>query len=819
MKTLIVGGVAGGATAAARLRRLDEHAEIILFERGEYISFANCGLPYYIGGEITEKSALTVMTPKTFHDRFHVDIRTGQEVVAIDRATNTVEVRDLNTDTLYKETYDKLILSPGASPIRPNLEGANLDRVFTLRNIPDTYRIKDFIDQKKPRSALVVGGGYIGVEMAENLRHAGLEVTIVEFADHVIAPLDFDMAADVHNHLRQNGVRLFLGEGVTGIREEGDTLRVLLSKGQVFSDMVILSVGVRPENSLALNAELAINPRGAVIVDEHMQTSDPDIYAVGDVVEIVDFVTKEAGYIPLAGPANKQARIAADHINGIESAYNGTQGTGILKCFDLTIGTTGITEARAKQLNLDYEKSYTYSASHASYYPGAVSMSIKLLFRKDNGLILGAQIVGYEGVDKRLDVIATAMRAGMTVYDLTGLELAYAPPFSSAKDPVNIAGYAAENLLTGKVKNFHWDEVADLPRDGSVTLLDARPAVSYEIGHIDGFINIPEAAVRDNLDKIEPGKPVYIICQMGLTGYTVSRMLSQRGYECYNLAGGYRLWHSIFHAEDHEPDLINPDKPWETREDEKKMDNAIPKEVIKLNACGLQCPGPIMKVSEALSAAADGDTFEVQSSDPAFALDIKAWCGRTGNTFLSMSAEKGITTVLLKKGCTENCAVPAPAGVGNNKNIIVFSGDLDKAIASFIIANASAAMGRKVVMFFTFWGLNVLRKPEKVSVAKDFMSRMFGMMMPRGSQKLGLSRMNMGGMGAKMIRGVMKNKNVSSLEELIQASIDNGVELVACSMSMDVMGIKEEELIPGVKIGGAAAMLANAEESDMSLFI
>lgn len=815
MKILIVGGVAGGATAAARLRRLNETAEIILFERGEYISFANCGLPYYIGGEITDKAALTVMTPESFTARFDVDIRTQSEVVTISRDQKCVEIRDLKTGKSYTETYDKLILSPGASPIKPNIEGIESDRVFTLRNIPDTYRIKNYIDQQKPRSALVVGGGYIGVEMAENLRMAGLEVTIVEFADHVIAPLDYDMAADVHNHLRQKGVSLILGDGVTGIREEGDALRVLLGKGEVLCDMVILSVGVRPENSLAINADLPINARGAMIVDEHMQTIDPDIYAVGDAVEIVDFITKDAGYIPLAGPANKQARIAADHINGIDSKYKGTQGTGILKCFDLTIGTTGMTEARAKQLNLDYEKSYTYSGSHASYYPGAVSMSIKLVFEKDGGKILGAQIVGYEGVDKRMDVIATAIRAGMTIYDLTELELAYAPPFSSAKDPVNIAGFAAENLLTGKVRAFQWDQVADLPRDGSVNLIDSRPAVAYDLGHIDGFINIPEASIRSSLDKIDASKPVYIVCQMGLTGYTVSRMLSQRGYDCYNLAGGYRLWHSIFHG------TPNPVPNAEPTVSSAAVISpaAATKEFIKLNACGLQCPGPIMKVSEALAQATDGDLFEVQSSDPAFGLDIKAWCGRTNNTFLSMTSEKGITTVTLRKGCPDQCTVPAPAGVGDNKNLIVFSGDLDKAIASFIIANASAAMGRKVSMFFTFWGLNVLRRPEKVSVPKDLMSRMFGMMMPRGSQKLGLSNMNMGGMGALMIRNVMKKKNIASLEELIQSALDNGVELIACSMSMDVMGIKAEELIDGVQLGGAAAMLANAEESDMSLFI
>lgn len=812
MKILIVGGVAGGATAAARLRRLDEHAEIIMFERGEYISFANCGLPYYIGGEITDKADLTVQTPKSFYDRFRVDIRTQNEVQAIDPAAKVVDVKDLVSGEMYHESYDKLILAPGAAPLRPNLPGVDLDRVFTLRNIPDTYRIKDFIDQAKPRRVLVVGGGYIGVEMAENLHRAGLDVTVVEFADHVIAPLDFDMAADVHNHLRQKGVTLILGDGVASIEEKGDSLKVALGKGEVETDMVILSVGVRPENALAVSAGLAMNPRGAVVVNDHMQTSDPDIYAVGDVIEIMDFVTKDKGYIPLAGPANKQARIAADHINGLDTKYTGTQGTGILRVFDLTVGTTGMTETRLRQVGMEYEKSYTYSSSHASYYPGATSMSIKILFRRDNGLLLGAQIVGYDGVDKRIDVLATAMRAGMTVYDLTNLELAYAPPFSSAKDPVNMAGYVAENILSGKIKMFQWDQVADLPRDGSVNLLDVRPKVAFENGAIDGFINVPEEQVRDNLDKLTPGKPVYVVCQMGLKGYAVSRLLEQRGFEVYNLAGGYRVWASIFKG------TPNQEKGAEGKNAMQANSGEV-KATLKLNTCGMQCPGPIMKVADAFKTAAEGDVIEVLSSDPAFGADVEAWCRRTANTFLGMTQEKGITTALLAKGCGPGCELPSVSPGGDNKNLIVFSGDLDKAIASFIIANGAAAMGRKVSMFFTFWGLNILRKSEPVPVQKDFISRMFGMMMPRGSRKLSLSKMNMGGMGAKMIRGVMKNKNIDSLEDLIKASIANGVELVACSMSMDVMGIKAEELIEGVKMGGVAAMLGNAEESDMSLFI
>jgi len=818
-KVLIVGGVAGGASAAARLRRLDENADIILFERGEYISFANCGLPYYIGGEITQKSALTLQTPKSFHDRFHVDVRVQNEVISIDRKAKTVEVKDHKTGEIYWESYDKLILSPGAEPVKPNITGVDNEKVFTLRNIPDTYRIKDYIEQNHPKSAVVVGGGYIGIEMAENLHKTGLEVTIVEFADHVIAPLDYDMAADVHNHIRQKGVKLILNDGVTAIQENGTALKVHLDKKEIDTDMVVLSVGVRPENTLAKEAGLAINKRGAIIVDAHMVTSDENIYAVGDAVEIVDFITGEQGYIPLAGPANKQGRIAADHICGMESAYHGTQGTGILKCFDLTVATTGINERRAQELRLDYEKSFTYSASHASYYPGATNMSIKLLFKKGSGRILGAQIVGYDGVDKRLDVLATAIRAELTVFDLTELELAYAPPFSSAKDPVNMAGFVAENLLTGKAKVFHWDMVDSVTHNDSVTCLDVRTKMEYENGSIDGFINIPVDELRQNLFKLDPAKPVYVTCQIGLRGYIACRILCQNGYNCYNLSGGYRLYNSIHksaNAPEHQPKAA-PAQPDPSIKINSETMVPIPNPIaIQLDACGLQCPGPIMKLAEAVKNAALGELIEIKTTDPAFGADIEAWCRRTGNTFLGLNTDKGVSTALMQKGGTTACANYSG---GNNKNIIVFSGDLDKAIASFIIANAAAAMGRKVSMFFTFWGLNILRKPEKISVKKDVMSKMFGSMMPRGAGKLSLSKMNMGGMGAKMIRKVMKDKNVDDLESLIKASMENGVELIACSMSMDVMGLKMEELIDGVKLGGAAAMLANAEESDMSLFI
>lgn len=545
MKVVIVGGVAGGASAAARLRRLDESAEIIMFERGEYISFANCGLPYYIGGEITKKSALTLQTPQSFNARFNVDVRVNSEVTSIDPKAKTVTVRSKDRGE-YTESYDKLILSPGAAPIRPPMEGADNARVFTLRNIPDTIKIREYVEEEFPASAVVVGGGYIGVEMAENLKNAGVAVTIVELADHVIAPLDYDMACDVHRYLKEKGVGLILKNGLQAIKEEGGKLKLTLSDGEIETDMVIMAVGVRPDTALAKDAGLELNKRGAIVVNEHMLTSDPDIYAVGDAVEVTDFVTGEKAYIPLAGPANKQGRIAADNICGIPTTYKNTLGSAVLKIFDMTVATTGVNERAAKAAGLDYDKVYTYSNSHASYYPGSTGMSIKTLYEKGTGKILGAQIVGFDGVDKRCDVLATAIRAGMTAKDLTELELCYAPPFGSAKDPVNFVGYVIENTLAGRVKNFFWDDVAKLPRDGSVTLLDVRTDLERENGqYIEGFIHIPVDELRARAGELDKSKPVYIHCRTGLRSYVACCMLAGMGFDCYNLSGGWRLYESI----------------------------------------------------------------------------------------------------------------------------------------------------------------------------------------------------------------------------------------------------------------------------------
>ena len=541
MKTIIIGGVAGGATAAARLRRLDEKAEIIILERGEYVSFANCGLPYYIGGVITDREDLTLQTPQSFKARFNIDVRVLNEAVKISPDTKTVTVKNLRTGETYEEPYDNLILSMGAEPIRPNIEGADGSNVFTLRNIPDTLKIKNYINTAKPRSAVVIGGGYIGVEMAENLAQAGIKVAIVEFADHLIAPLDFDMAADVHRYIKSKGIYLHLSNGVKAIN--GNT--VVLQNGEITADMIIMSVGVRPETAIAKDAGIELNQRGSIVVNNKMQTNIPNIYAVGDAVEVEDFITKKPACIPLAGPANKQGRIAADNIAGYESVYTGTQGSAVLKLFDMTVATTGLNEKSATAAGIDYDKTYTYSASHTTYYPGAAQMSIKALWDKKTLKIIGAQIVGFDGVDKRMDVLATAIRLGAKITDLTTLELCYAPPFSSAKDPVNMLGFVAENIVSGKLKQFFWHDVENLPRDGSVFLLDTRTPFEVMQGKIDGFVNISLDELRQRLDEIPKDKPVYVHCHSGLRSYLACRILTGNGYDCYNLAGGWRLYESV----------------------------------------------------------------------------------------------------------------------------------------------------------------------------------------------------------------------------------------------------------------------------------
>lgn len=819
-KVVIVGGVAGGASTAARLRRLDETMEIVILEKGEDISYANCGLPYYIGGVIEERNNLLIQTPAGMKKRFRIDVRVKNEVTGINRKNREISVKDLSQNRIYRENYDILVLATGSYPVIPNIPGLDHRRVFTLRNMQDTDRIKQFINQNKVNSAVVVGGGFIGLEMAENLIHAKKQVTLIEMADQVLNNLDYELAAVIHQELRDNGINLILGEGLAAISETHDqkSLQVITNqRKKVIADMVILAIGVRPDNKLAMDAGLKMGQNGAIQVNEHLQTSDPNIYAVGDAVQVLEIVSGKSSWVPLAGPANRQGRLLADILAGREAAYQGAQGTAIVKVFNINAGSTGLSEKALKKLGIPYLASITHSNSHASYYPGAQPVTIKILFAPDNGRILGAQVVGFDGVDKRLDVLATALRFEKTVEDLTGLELAYAPPFSSAKDPVNIAGYTASNILRNDVAVIGWDQ---LPSDmaGRYFLLDVREPAELLIGKIPGAVNIPLDQLRERLNELPKDREIIVYCQVGLRAYLAARILLLNGYMVKNLSGGYKTYIAVQKDRSMRGQLIVGPKAAGVEVTGYEEENREMKGVTKVNACGLQCPGPVLQLFNKMQQLSEGDVLEITASDPGFGYDVEAWCFRTGNTLVKLDRVPGKITAVIRKG-TQSQDVKGSQSGGQDKTIIVFSSDLDKAIASFIIATGAASMGRKVTMFFTFWGLNILRKPRRVKVTKGFMDRIFGMMMPRGSTKLGLSKMNMAGLGAKIIRRTMNQKNISSLESLISQARMMGIRLVACQMSMDVMGIKKEELLDGVEIGGVASYLAAAEEGNVNLFI
>lgn len=817
MKYLIVGGVAGGATVAARLRRNDEKAQIILFERGEYVSYANCGLPYYIGGTIKERNKLFVQTVKGFVSRFRIDIRTRQEVTRILPDTKQVEVKNLQSGEVYTESYDKLVLSPGAEPLRPRIEGIDSPKIFTLRNVPDTDAIKGFLQQTNPKKAVVVGGGFIGLEMAENLHEAGVQVTVIEMADQVMAPLDFSMAAMVHQHLTSKGVTLLLGDGVKKFETLADqSLAVHLSSGKtVQTDLVILSIGVRPENQLAREAGLSLGERGGIQVNAYLQTSDPDIYALGDAAEIQHLITHKPAMIPLAGPANKQGRIAADNIvYGNKEVYKGAMGTSIAKIFDLTVAAAGANAKLLKREGIPYISSYTHGSSHAGYYPGAAPLSIKILFAPETGVLLGAQVVGFGGVDKRIEMLAQTIQHEGTIYDLMELEHAYAPPYAAAKDPVNMAGFVADNILKDRVRIITWRDIDKLEAD--VVKIDVRTKDEYSLGTIPGFINIPVDELREHLDELPKDKPIVVTCAVGLRGYLAYRILVQNGFKnVRNLSGGYKTW-STATAPVCNDAHCQAQADTEEKTDDGQPANA-PKPVLSVDACGLMCPGPILQLKKNYAELKEGEALVIKATDQAFGKDVASWCKMTGAQLTSLENRNGIVAATIQKAapvCSAATSQPA-----DHKTIVVFSDDLDKALASFVIANGAAAAGKKVTLFFTFWGLNIIKKRNKPAVEKDLMGKMFGWMLPSSSEKLKLSKMNMGGMGSKMMRMIMKQKRIDSLESLIQQAIDNGVEMIACTMSMDVMGVKQEELLDHVKLGGVATYLERAEEANLNLFI
>ena len=819
-KVIIVGGVAGGASTAARLRRLDETVEIIMFEKGEYISFANCGLSYYIGEVIDEREKLIVQTVEQMSTKFKIDIRNLSEVIKIDKENKVVTVTNHKTGESYEETYDVLVLSPGAQPIKPGISGINeCNNLFTLRNIPDTDQIKSFVDNQKPKHAVVIGGGFIGLEMAENLHERGLEITLVEASSQVMAPLDIEMVSIIHEHLVDKGVKLILNDGVKSFENNGK--KVVLNSGQVIeTDLIILSIGVHPETTIAREAGLALNERGAIVVDKKMKTSDESIYALGDAVEIMDFVNKQPTIIPLAWPANRQGRIVADNICGKESEYKGTLGSSVAKVFDYTVAATGNNEKTLKRLNLEYKALHIHPGSHAGYYPGAFPIAYKLLFNPTTGQIYGAQGVGIDGVEKRIDVIATAIKGNLNVIDLQDVEVCYAPPYNSAKDAVNMLGYYAENIMDGLIETIDWSEVNSLDETTSV-VLDVRESFELMTGKIKNSIHIPLGQLRNRLNELPTDKTVYVTCQVGLRGYVACRLLNQYGFKAKNIDGGVKTYLAIEKAQQ----AIS--KQWISIIKNKEVTPVVSQNLddmpvkVKLNACGLQCPGPIRRVFEEMNHMTDGEILEVKASDPGFTKDISSWCEKTGNTLLNSEFNKNEKNFVayLQKGTQVSQTANTNTLDKNGATLVVFSGDLDKAIASFIIATGAASMGKEVTMFFTFWGLNILKSKNKPKVSKDTMEKMFDFMLPGNTDKLRLSQMNMMGMGPAMIKKIMKKHNVDDLEILIENAINMGVKVVACSMSMELMGIKQEEFIKGVEIGGVASYLGAAEDSGLNLFI
>lgn len=809
MKHVIIGGVAGGATAAARIRRIAEKDEIILFEKGAYISYANCGLPYYIGGTISDRDKLFVQTPEAFGRRFAIDVRVNSEVVAIHPERGCVVVKGAD-GSVYEESYDRLLLSPGASPFVPDLPGIGLPGIFTLRNVVDTDAVKAYLSEHEVRRAVVVGGGFIGLEMAENLHNAGAEVAVVEMSGQVMAPIDYSMAAIVHQHLLQKGVSLYLSTAVTSFVSTDSGIEVALGDGgKLMADIVILSIGVRPVNDLAVKAGLAVGGRGGIKVDEYLRTSEPGIYAVGDAVEFPHPIDGKPWMNYLAGPANRQARIVADNmVKGDCERYEGSVGTSIAKVFDLTVAASGMAAKRLRQENIPYLTATIHPNSHAGYYPGATPMTIKVVFAPESGRLLGAQIVGYYGVDKRIDQFARVIKAGGDVASLMRTEHAYAPPYSSAKDPVALAGYVAGNVLSGKMKPLYWRELRDMDRK-EIALVDVRTPEEFAAGALEGAVNIPLDEMRQMIDRIPSDRPIVLYCGVGLRGYLASCILRQRGFDdVRNLVGGLKTYRTA---------IAPVGKPVAVKSSAARTYGEPRSSAIRVDACGLSCPGPIMKLKQAVDNAPAGAIIDIEATDPGFARDAQAWCGSTGNTFLAHDSSRGIHTISIKKGD----GLPAAESVTPRKakSFILFSDDLDKALATFVLANGAAATGEKVSIFFTFWGLNAIKKERKPKTRKDIFGRMFGMMLPKDSRGLALSKMNMFGLGPKMMRFIMKRKNIESLETLRDMAVAGGVEFIACQMSMDVMGISKEELLDNVTIGGVATYMNRAENSNVNLFI
>ena len=807
-KVLIIGGVAGGASTATRLRRLDENLEIIIFEKGEYVSFANCGLPYHIGDVIQNRESLLVQTPESLKARFNLDVRVNSEVIEVNGGDKKVRVKTRDGEE-YEENFDFLVLAPGAKPLFPPIKGIENKKIFTLRNINDMDKIKFEIKNKAIKKAVVVGGGYVGIETAENLKHLGIDTTLVEAAPHILAPFDSEISNILEYELVNNGIELMTSEKVVEFQEDGNEIIIKLESGKsVTTDMVILSIGVSPDTKFLQGSGINLGERGHILVNENLETNIDGVYALGDSILVKNYITNQDVAIPLAGPANRQGRIVAGNIVGRNEKYKGSLGTAIIKIFELTGASTGLNERSLKQLNITYEKIYLHPNNHAAYYPGASPISIKALYNKESRKILGAQAVGISGVDKFIDVMATSIKFKATIDDLAELELAYAPPFLSAKSPANMLGFIGQNIEDDLLEQVFMEDLKKYDEKETI-ILDVREELELINGKLKNSINIPLSELRKRYTELPKDKEIWTYCAVGLRGYLATRFLIQNAYKVKNLAGGIKSEEKV---------II---KPQEESSLTKESDNNIEKEEDYLDLSGLSCPGPLVKIKEKIDKLQGNEKLKVKVSDPGFYNDIQAWSKVTKNSLLSLDKKDGLTYATLQKGQTPKVIEKNQENViiedNSNMTMVVFSGDLDKAIAAFIIANGALTMGKKVTMFFTFWGLSILKK--KNLSKKSFIEKMFAMMLPKNSQDLPVSKMNFFGIGAKMIRSVMKKKNIMSLEELIKKAIDSGVNITACNMSMDVMGISEEELIDGINYGGVGQYLGEAEKSNNNLFI
>jgi len=810
-KIVIVGGVAAGASAAARLRRLDEQVEIVLLERGPYISYANCGLPYHLGAVIPERETLLVMPVERMKERFNVDVRVLSEVTAIDPQAKCLTVRTHDGQS-YTETYDKLLLAPGSSPVMMNLPGSNDPAILRLWTIPDMDAVLKRMDAGAKR-AVVVGAGFIGLEVAENLRLRGLEVTIVELMDQVLPTIDKEMSSYLSHELVNHGIHLELGRKVTAFKRDGELKAVLDDGRELAADFVIMSVGVKPNSELAEAAGLKLGPRKHIVVNAELQTSDPHIYAAGDVIEVIDPITGQPTAVPLAGPANRQGRIVADNLAGGHSTYRGTFGAAILKVGNLSAASIGLTERRLKQLKMPYQKIYSHPASQASYYPGGTQMHLKLLFAAD-GKILGAQGVGNKGVDKRIDVLGVAMQCGKTVRDLAELELAYAPPYNSAKDPVNFLGMMAINMLDGKSQVVAADEI---PSDAQV--IDVSEPAEFEIGILPGSVNIPLGELRLRVSQLDKTITYVTTCRVGLRGYVAERILRQKGFKVFNLSGGYATWKS-FQPQGLVVTAGVAPKEVSMKEALKKAgpDDGLPLAPKKmLDVRALACPGPVVRLKQEMDALANGETLQLTAS-VSFAPDLNSWLASSGHELISQSETDNHLVALIRKRSGEEGS-KGPSAASDKAAIILFSNDLDKALAALIIACGMAAAGQKVSVFFTFWGLSVLRKNPGPSVKKSLLSTMFGWMLPKGATKLALSKMHMMGMGTGMMKFVMGQQQVPTLPELMVQAKQLGVKFIACEMAMNVMGLQREELVEVDDVAGIASFAELAKQSGSTLFI